>query len=129
VAPLQSEYKIEPMDLANMRQNGVRSLLVMCYGCRHEVILNVDQYPGDAIFWCASSGRVECAPKAAWSAQTSGQAGKSVIGSVSDQGVGPAKRSSAPHPKAAAGCPVPFSHDLAQFPEAAIHCWETGNLL
>jgi hypothetical protein len=26
------------MDLANMRQNGVRSLLVMCFGCRHEVI-------------------------------------------------------------------------------------------
>ena len=27
------------MDLANMRQNGVRSLLIMCHGCRHEVVL------------------------------------------------------------------------------------------
>jgi hypothetical protein len=44
-----SKYKFEPMDLANMRQNGVRSLLVMCHGCRHEVILNVDQYPGDLL--------------------------------------------------------------------------------
>jgi hypothetical protein len=37
------------MDLANMRQNGVRSLEVMRHGCRHEVILNVDQYPGDLL--------------------------------------------------------------------------------
>ena len=37
------------MDLANMRQNAVRSLDVMCHGCRHEVILNVDQYPGDLL--------------------------------------------------------------------------------
>jgi hypothetical protein len=37
------------MDLANMRQNGVRSLDIMCHGCRHEVILNVDQYPGDLL--------------------------------------------------------------------------------
>jgi hypothetical protein len=26
-----------------MRQNGVRSLLVICHGCRHEVVINVDQ--------------------------------------------------------------------------------------
>ena len=38
---------IEPMDLANMRQNGVRSLAVQCPQCRHEVILNVDHLPGD----------------------------------------------------------------------------------
>jgi hypothetical protein len=31
------QYTIEPMDLANVRQNGVRSLEVMCFGCRHEV--------------------------------------------------------------------------------------------
>jgi hypothetical protein len=43
------KYEIETMDLANMRQNGVRSLDVMCHGCRHEVILNVDQYPGDRV--------------------------------------------------------------------------------
>jgi hypothetical protein len=38
---------IVPMDLANMRQNGVRSLAVQCRGCRHEVIMNVDHLPGD----------------------------------------------------------------------------------
>jgi len=43
------KYEIEPMDLANMRQNGVRSLDVMCHSCRHEVILNVDQYPDDLL--------------------------------------------------------------------------------
>jgi hypothetical protein len=32
---------IEPMDLANMRQNGVRSLAIQCHQCRHEVIMNV----------------------------------------------------------------------------------------
>jgi hypothetical protein len=39
------KYETEPMDLANMRQNGVRSLAVTCHGCRHEVILNADKYP------------------------------------------------------------------------------------
>jgi hypothetical protein len=48
MAPQLSKYKFEPMDLANMRQNGVRSIEVMCHGCRHEVILNV-QYPGDLL--------------------------------------------------------------------------------
>jgi hypothetical protein len=38
---------IEPMDLANMRQNGVRSLAVQCHECLHEVIMNVDHLPGD----------------------------------------------------------------------------------
>jgi hypothetical protein len=33
--------------------NGVRSLLVMCYGCRHEVIVNADIYPSE--FRCATS--------------------------------------------------------------------------
>jgi putative ABC transport system substrate-binding protein len=42
VTPLPPQYKIEPMDLANMRQNGVRSLEVACFGCRHEVVINVD---------------------------------------------------------------------------------------
>ena len=38
---------IEPMDLANMRANGVRSLAVQCPQCRREVIMNVDHLPGD----------------------------------------------------------------------------------
>jgi hypothetical protein len=38
---------IEPMTLQNMRHNGVRSLWVQCYQCRHERIMNVDHLPGD----------------------------------------------------------------------------------
>jgi hypothetical protein len=38
---------IEPMDLANMRRNGVHSLDVRCHNCRHRVIVNVDHLPGD----------------------------------------------------------------------------------
>jgi DNA-directed RNA polymerase subunit RPC12/RpoP len=38
---------IEPMDLANMRQYGMRSLDVQCNQCRHRVIVNVDHLPGD----------------------------------------------------------------------------------
>jgi hypothetical protein len=37
---------IEPMDLANMRANGVRSLDVQCHNCRHRVIVNVRHLPG-----------------------------------------------------------------------------------
>ena len=38
---------IEPMDITNMRQNGVRSLDIQCYQCLHQVILNVNHLPGD----------------------------------------------------------------------------------
>jgi hypothetical protein len=38
---------IEPMDLANMRANGARSLDVQCNQCRHRVIVNVDHLAGD----------------------------------------------------------------------------------
>jgi hypothetical protein len=38
---------IEPIDLANMRANGVRSLLIFCRNCHHEKIMNVDHLPGD----------------------------------------------------------------------------------
>jgi hypothetical protein len=41
------KYDIEPMDLANMRQNGVRSLDIQCYQCLHQVILSVDHLSGD----------------------------------------------------------------------------------
>jgi hypothetical protein len=36
------------MTLANMRQQGVRSLWVVCELCHHEAVLNVDGY-GDAV--------------------------------------------------------------------------------
>jgi hypothetical protein len=38
-------YNALPMDLANMRDNGVRSLSVSCLDCTHEAIVNVDNYP------------------------------------------------------------------------------------
>jgi hypothetical protein len=67
------KYKFEPMDLANMRQNGVRSLDAQCYGCRHHVILNVDQYPGGLrVRWfgsrmvCTKCGMVGAAVRPNW---------------------------------------------------------------
>jgi hypothetical protein len=38
---------IEPMDLADMRHNGVRSLEIVCQQCRHQTVMNVDHLPGD----------------------------------------------------------------------------------
>jgi ribosomal protein S27E len=42
-----SRDPIEPMDLANMRQNGGRSLDVQCWRCRHRTIINADHWPAD----------------------------------------------------------------------------------
>ena len=36
---------IPPMDLANMRENGVRSVLATCNTCQHEATVNVDALP------------------------------------------------------------------------------------
>ena len=40
--------EIKPMDLANMREHGVRSVEASCQeiGCAHEASLNVDHLPG-----------------------------------------------------------------------------------
>jgi hypothetical protein len=38
---------IEPMDLENMGQNGVRSLWIQYNECRHTTAMNVDHLPGD----------------------------------------------------------------------------------
>jgi hypothetical protein len=35
------------MTLANMRENGVRSLWVACPVCRHEAVINVDNFGPD----------------------------------------------------------------------------------
>ena len=43
--PSPTKYTGPPMDLANMRQNGVRALLVWCLACRHEATVNVDDQP------------------------------------------------------------------------------------
>ena len=39
-------YTGAPMDLANMRANGVRSLLAICLDCSHEATVNVDHLAG-----------------------------------------------------------------------------------
>jgi hypothetical protein len=38
-----------PMDLANMRRQGVRSLIAYCLNdsCRHQTAIDVSTYPGD----------------------------------------------------------------------------------
>jgi hypothetical protein len=38
---------IEPMTLGNMRANGVRSLDVCCWVCRHRTILSADRWSDD----------------------------------------------------------------------------------
>ena len=37
----------EPVDLGNMRENGVRSLAVSCWICHHRAILSADRWPHD----------------------------------------------------------------------------------
>jgi hypothetical protein len=39
-----NRYHGPPMTLANLRENGVRSLAVTCELCRHEALLNVDGF-------------------------------------------------------------------------------------
>ena len=43
------KYKIEPMDLENMRQNGVRSLDIQCLQCLHRVILNAARFAAKGV--------------------------------------------------------------------------------
>jgi Zn finger protein HypA/HybF involved in hydrogenase expression len=40
-----SGYSGRPMDLANMRANGVRALAVHCLDCTHGAEVNVDDQP------------------------------------------------------------------------------------
>ncbi len=40
----RNRYPIIPMDLGNMRANGVRRLAVYCWNCHHEATLDVDRY-------------------------------------------------------------------------------------
>ena len=51
-----------PMDLANMRRQGVRSLIAYCLNdaCRHQAIIDVSSYPGETLVpWFRS--KVKCA--------------------------------------------------------------------
>jgi hypothetical protein len=47
MATKRLDYPIDPMDLANMRQDGVRSLEITCHQCRRKTVMNVDHLPGD----------------------------------------------------------------------------------
>ena len=64
-----------PMTLGNMRENGVRSLLVTCSNvtCRHEKIVNVDAYGDD----CPHSAQGCGVSGAASAARMFGQIGMS----------------------------------------------------
>lgn len=44
--PTPRKYTGPPMDLANMRKNGVHALAVSCLDCTHRVDINVDDHPG-----------------------------------------------------------------------------------
>jgi hypothetical protein len=46
---MKRRHEGPPMDLANMRANGVRSLDVSCVACHRSVRLNVDAYPDDTL--------------------------------------------------------------------------------
>ena len=51
-----------PMDLANMRRQGVRNLIAYCLNdaCRHQAVIDVSSYPGDMLVpWFRS--KVKCA--------------------------------------------------------------------
>jgi hypothetical protein len=47
------------MTLANMRENGVRSLCVTCEVCHHEAVMNVDAF-GEAVPVSAFGPRLVC---------------------------------------------------------------------
>jgi hypothetical protein len=54
-----TRYHGPPMTLANMRENGVRSLSVTCELCHHGAAMNVDTF-GDAVSVPAFGPRMVC---------------------------------------------------------------------
>jgi hypothetical protein len=42
-----TDAPIEPTDLADMRENGMRSLAVSCWNCHHEAVLSAERWPDD----------------------------------------------------------------------------------
>ena len=75
---MDQRYRGRPMTLANMRENGVRSLSVACELCHHEPVLNVDAF-GNAIPIPAFGPRMVCT-SAASSAHSPGQTGWTAAG-------------------------------------------------
>ena len=76
IAPRKMIDKIDPgprMDLANMRANGVRYLSVSCLRCRHEVDVDMAEYPGELTvksfetrFVCTNCGSRKIEVRPAW---------------------------------------------------------------
>lgn len=69
-------YRGPPMDLANMRENGVRSLLVECRSCRRTVSVVADMLPDEVPvpeagrrFRCSACGSREITTRPDWSAK------------------------------------------------------------
>jgi hypothetical protein len=61
MAPRKHEHG-PPMDLANMREQGVRNFVAYCLNdsCRHTAVIDVSSYPGDPLVpWFRS--KVKCA--------------------------------------------------------------------
>jgi hypothetical protein len=52
-------YDGPPMDLNNMRANGVRSLAVDCLKCHHRATVKVDDQPGD-LYVPSFKNRMRC---------------------------------------------------------------------
>ena len=66
-----------PMDLANMRENGVRSVAVYCLDCHHRADVNVDSYPAhlpvksfEGRMVCGGCGGKRVHVRPAWSTKT-----------------------------------------------------------
>jgi hypothetical protein len=64
------------MDLKNMRENGVRSLLVRCLECNDQRSLNMDAYPGhvtvksfESRMVCTSCGAMGADVRPDWSSK------------------------------------------------------------
>ena len=59
--PVIISMPMETPTLGNMRQNGIRSVIVRCsnVACRHEAIVNVDKQP-DGVFVPSLGPRMRC---------------------------------------------------------------------
>ena len=64
---------LQPMTLANMRENGVRALMVWCVACNHHADVVVDALPDDlqvptlaGRFRCSACGSRRVQARPAW---------------------------------------------------------------
>lgn len=76
-ASLNDRHRGPPMDLANMRENGVRHLIVQCRSCRHSASVLADMLPDDELvpsagrrFRCSACGSRAIDTRPDWSAKT-----------------------------------------------------------